>query len=235
MAKKKEKEATPVEETSVVETPISETPVAKKTSLGLLIIPAIVVLVLLVGLIAKVATSSPKAVFKTSINNSYKDVSKYLKKLDIELAKYVLGILKNILVQMFEYTFAFLIIGHPNYLILGILSGLSAIIPWFGGFIVIVLSLLVSSVLSTKLFILTVIICIICPVLDGNVIGPKIYGHSNKLHPLLIIFAVSAGGIIAGFWGIVVSIPVAIFIKVTYSFYKKDINRKILKVKKRIV
>lgn len=159
----------------------------------------------------------------------------YLKKLDIELAKYVLGILKNILVQMFEYTFAFLIIGHPNYLILGILSGLSAIIPWFGGFIVIVLSLLVSSVLSTKLFILTVIICIICPVLDGNVIGPKIYGHSNKLHPLLIIFAVSAGGIIAGFWGIVVSIPVAIFIKVTYSFYKKDINRKILKVKKRIV
>lgn len=158
----------------------------------------------------------------------------YLKKLDIELAKYVIGILKNILVQMIEYTFAFAIIGHPNYLILGILSGLSAIIPWFGGFIVIVLSLLVSSVLSTKLFILTAIICIICPVLDGNVIGPKIYGHSNKLHPLLIIFAVSAGGIIAGFWGIVVSIPVAIFIKVTYSFYKKDIDKKIIRMKKRI-
>lgn len=158
----------------------------------------------------------------------------YFKKLDIEMAKYVIGILKNILVQMIEYTFAFAIIGHPNYLILGILSGLSAIIPWFGGLIVIVLSLLVSSVLSTKLFILTVIICIICPVLDGNVIGPKIYGHSNKLHPLLIIFAVSAGGIIAGFWGIVVSIPVAIFIKVTYNFYKRDIDKRIIKMKKRI-
>ena len=164
-----------------------------------------------------------------------KKTYQYFKKLDIELAKYVIGILKNMLVQMIEYTFAFLIIGHPNYLILGILSGISAIIPWFGGFIVIVLSLLVSSVLSTKLFILTVIICIVCPVLDGNVIGPRIYGKSNKLHPLLIIFAVSAGGIIAGFWGIVVSIPVAIFIKVTYNFYRKDINRKILKVKKRIV
>ncbi len=82
MAKKKEKEVTPVEETPVVETPVPEAPVTKKPSLGLLIIPAIVVLVLLVGIIARVATSSPKAVFKTSINNSYKDVSKYLKKLD---------------------------------------------------------------------------------------------------------------------------------------------------------
>ncbi len=164
-----------------------------------------------------------------------KKTYQYFKKLDIEMAKYVLGILKNILVQMIEYTFAFLIIGHPNYLILGLLSGLSAIIPWFGGFIVIVLSLLVSSVLSTKLFILTVIICIICPVLDGNVIGPKIYGKSNKLHPLFVIFAVSAGGIIAGFWGIVVSIPVAIFIKVTYSFYKKDIDKKIMRMKRKMV
>lgn len=39
---------------------------------------------------------------------------------------------KNVVVQMIEYTIIFLIIGHPNYLILGVLSGVSAIIPWFG-------------------------------------------------------------------------------------------------------
>lgn len=100
------------------------------------------------------------------------------------------------------------------------------------GFIVTVLSLLVSSVLGTKLFIATAIVCMICPILDGNVIGPKIYGKSNKLHPLLVIFAVFAGGIVAGFWGIVISIPVAIILKVTYNFYKKDINRRIVKIKR---
>lgn len=151
----------------------------------------------------------------------------YLKKLDEELTKYIGGMGLNIVIQMIEYTLAFLIIGHPNYLILGILSGISAIIPWFGGFLVAVISLLVSSVISTKMFILTAIICIVCPTLDGNVIGPKVYGKTNSLHPLLVIFAVSAGGIIAGFWGIVLSLPVAIAIKTTYNFYKKDIYKKV--------
>ena len=155
----------------------------------------------------------------------------YLKKLDEELTKYLGGMGLNIVIQMIEYTLAFLIIGHPNYLILGILSGISAIIPWFGGFLVAVISLLVSSVISTKMFILTAIICIVCPTLDGNVIGPKVYGKTNSLHPLLVIFAVSAGGIIAGFWGIVLSLPVSIAIKTTYNFYKKDIYKKVRHIK----
>ena len=155
----------------------------------------------------------------------------YLKKLDEELTKYIGGMGLNIVIQMIEYTLAFLIIGHPNYLILGILSGISAIIPWFGGFLVAVISLLVSSVISTKMFILTAIICIVCPTLDGNVIGPKVYGKTNSLHPLLVIFAVSAGGIIAGFWGIVLSLPVSIAIKTTYNFYKKDIYKKVRHIK----
>ena len=155
----------------------------------------------------------------------------YIDKLDDEMTKYIGGMGLDVLLQMIEYTLAFLIIGHPNYLILGILSGLSAIIPWLGGFLVAVISLLVSSVISTKMFLLTVIICIICPIIDGNVIGPKVYGKTNSLHPILVIFAVSAGGAIAGFWGIVVSLPIAIAIKTTYQFYKKDIHKKVKKMK----
>ena len=168
---------------------------------------------------------------KNYFNRHNRRTVDYLKKLDTELSKYIGGMGLNIIIQMIEYTFAFMIIGHPNYLILGILSGISAIIPWFGGFIVAVLSLLVSSVISTKLFLLTVLICIICPILDGNVIGPKVYGKTNSLHPLLVIFAVSAGGMIAGFWGIVLSLPVAIVIRTTYNFYEKDIHSRFKNLK----
>lgn len=157
----------------------------------------------------------------------------YFDKLDNELTKYIGGMGLNILLQGIEYTLAFLIIGHPNWLILGILSGISAIIPWFGGFIVAVISLLVSSVISPKLFLLTCLICIICPILDGNVIGPKVYGKTNSLHPLLVIFAVSAGGMIAGFWGIVLSLPIAIAIRTTYNFYQKDISKSVKKMRKK--
>lgn len=157
----------------------------------------------------------------------------YLSTLDTELTKYIGGMGLSIVLQIIEYTIAFALIGHPNWLILGLLSGISAIIPWFGGFIVAVISLLVSSVISTKMFLLTVIICIICPIIDGNVIGPKVYGKTNKLQPILVIFAVSAGGMIAGFWGIVLSLPIAIIIKVTYKFYHNDIFKKVQRIKKK--
>ena len=171
---------------------------------------------------------------KKYVNRKNRRTCLYLTKLDDELTKYIGGLGKNILIQVIEYTLAFLLIGHPNYLILGILSGLSAIIPWFGGFLVAVISLLVSSVISTKLFLLTVVICIVCPILDGNVIGPKVYGKTNKLHPLTVIFAVSAGGVIGGFWGIVLSLPIAIIIKTTYNFYRRDIDKKIQFIKKKV-
>lgn len=169
---------------------------------------------------------------KKYLNRKSRRTGLYLTKLDNELTKYIGGMGLTILIQIVEYTLAFLIIGHPNYLILGILSGISAIIPWFGGFLVAVISLLVSSVISTKMFVLTVVICIICPILDGNVIGPKVYGKTNKLHPLVVIFAVSAGGVVGGFWGIVLSLPIAIAIKTTYNFYQRDIDKKIKFMKK---
>ena len=133
--------------------------------------------------------------------------------------------------MFFEYTIVFFLIGHPNYLILGILASVTTIIPYFGGLVVNILALVISSVISTKLFILTLIVCLICPNIDGYIISPKVYGKTNKLHPLVNIFAVFAGGILAGFWGIVISLPIAIIIIATYKFFKEDINTKLVTIK----
>ena len=155
----------------------------------------------------------------------------YVKRLDKEVSNYLVGLLKNIVIQFFEYTIVFFLIGHPNYLILGILASVTTIIPYFGGLVVNILALVISSVISTKLFILTLIVCLICPNIDGYIISPKVYGKTNKLHPLVNIFAVFAGGILAGFWGIIISLPIAIIIIATYKFFKEDINTKLVTIK----
>lgn len=155
----------------------------------------------------------------------------YIKRLDCEVTNYFSGLLKNIIIQFFEYTIIFFLIGHPNWLILGILAAVTTIIPYFGGLIINILALVIASVISTKLFILTVIVCIICPNIDGYIIGPKVYGKTNQLHPLVNIFAVFAGGILGGFWGIVISLPIAIIIIATYKFFKEDIDNKIIEIK----
>ena len=164
-----------------------------------------------------------KKKLKRQKNRSYA----YIKRLDTEVSNYFSGLLKNIIIQFFEYTIIFFIIGHPNWLILGILAAVTTIIPYFGGLIINILALVIASVISTKLFILTVIVCIVCPNIDGYVIGPKVYGKTNQLHPLVNIFAVFAGGILGGFWGIVISLPIAIIIIATYKFFKEDIDNKL--------
>ena len=165
---------------------------------------------------------------------SYKNRSfEYIRKLDLEINNYFSGLLKNIIIQFFEYTIVFFIIGHPNWLILGILAAVTTIIPYFGGLLTNILALVIASVVSTKLFILTLIVCIICPNIDGYIIGPKVYGKTNKLHPLVNIFAVFAGGILGGVWGIVISLPIAIILLATIKFFKNDINNKLDVIKDR--
>lgn len=160
-------------------------------------------------------------------NRSYK----YVKTLDCEINNYFSGLLKNIIIQFFEYTIVFFLIGHPNWLILGILAAVTTIIPYFGGLLTNILALIISSVISTRLFILTVIVCLVCPNIDGYIIGPKVYGKTNKLHPLINIFAVFAGGILGGIWGIAISLPVAIIIIATIKFFRNDINTTIDNIK----
>ncbi|MGO4851306.1 AI-2E family transporter [Phaeovulum sp. W22_SRMD_FR3] len=54
--------------------------------------------------------------------------------------------------------------------------------------------------------------------LEGNVITPKLVGSSVGLHPLWLIFALSAFGSIFGFVGMLVAVPVAAVIGVLVRF-----------------
>ena len=170
---------------------------------------------------------------KKKLKKGKKRIYNYVKTLDCEVNNYFSGLLKNIIIQFFEYTTIFFLIGHPNYLIFGILAAVTTIIPYFGGLIINILALLIASVVSTKLFIATLIVCLICPNIDGYIISPRVYGKTNQLHPLVNIFAVFAGGILGGFWGIVISLPIAIILLATYRFFKGDINDKIEVIKER--
>lgn len=152
---------------------------------------------------------------------------RYVKKLDTEINNYFSGLFKTMLIQFIEYTLVFALIGHPNYLVLGILASVTTIIPYFGALIINILAVIIASVISPKLLILTLIVCVVCPAIDGYIIGPKVYGKTNQLPALLNIFAVFAGGILGGFWGIVISLPITIIIIATYNFFEEDINTKI--------
>ena len=151
------------------------------------------------------------------------------KSIDKELGRYLSGLAIFMIIQFFEYSFLFAIVGHPNWLLLGILASLTTVIPYFGGLITNIIAVILASVVSFPLFMATVVICIIFPNVDGYIISPKVYGKTNNISPLWTIFAVFAGGALYGFVGIVIALPLYIIINCIFNFYKDDIKTRISK------
>jgi len=50
--------------------------------------------------------------------------------------------------------------------------------------------------------------------LEGNFLTPKLVGDSVGLHPVWVMFALLAGGVLLGFLGLMLAVPVAAIIGV---------------------
>ena len=53
---------------------------------------------------------------------------------------------------------------------------------------------------------------------EDYIIIPRIIGHAVELHPLIVIFAVLCGEVMAGALGMLIAIPVAASIKLVVDF-----------------
>ena len=192
------------------------------------------IIVLIVSIYFLCDMSKIRRKIKEFLKSKNKKTYNLIINIDSEITSYLKGLGIFMIIQFFEYTFLFFIIGHPNFLLLGVLACITTIIPYFGGLITNIIALLIASVVSTKLFILTLVVTIVFPNVDGYIISPKIYGKTNKLPPLLTIFSVFAGGALFGFYGIVIAVPITIVILAIYNAYKCEINNKIKIVKKSV-
>ncbi len=169
--------------------------------------------------------------FKNLVLSFGKKTYKYFKCLDNEISNYLKGLGIFMLIQLIEYSFLFFIIGHPNWLILGILACLTTVIPYFGGLITNVIAIIMASVVSKPLVIATIVICLIFPQIDGYFTSPKVYGKTNGVNPLITIMVVSVGGTLAGMVGIVVALPCYLLLRTTYRFFEEDLEKGLDKVK----
>ncbi len=174
--------------------------------------------------------SKIKKYFKAKSKKAYKLV----KEVDHETTNYFKGLFTNVLIQFVEYTLLYKLIGHPNFLLLGVIAAFSPLIPYFGGIIMNVIAIITASVVSPQLLIFSCIICVVFPQLDGYLIIPKIYGKTNKVPALLTIFAVFAGGVLGGMVGIIIALPTTIILLTIYRNYDEEISEKIEEIKEKI-
>jgi predicted PurR-regulated permease PerM len=117
----------------------------------------------------------------------------------------IVGILTGIGVKL---------VGMDYALIIGVICGIFDIIPYFGPLIGAIPSILLGLIQSPFMAVKVAIVIFVVQQIESDIISPKLMGDSVGLHPLWIVFALLAGGEIAGFWGMLLSVPFAAVIRV---------------------
>lgn len=168
---------------------------------------------------------------RTFYKRKEKKTFNYIVSLDKAMKGYLSAFSKVVLITWAEYTFGFLVIGHPDAILLGCLAAVGNLIPYFGGITTNIIALVTAFVVSPSLFVKALIVFAVLSMLDSYVINPFVYGKTTATSPIIIIFSVFAGSILFGLLGIIISLPVAIIIITTYNFYKEDIADKIEEIR----
>jgi|SRR5712692_1496384 predicted PurR-regulated permease PerM len=119
------------------------------------------------------------------------------------------------------YAIALTLVGLQFGLLLGVIAGLLAFVPYLGS----LTGLLVGSAIAIAQFWpdwkwITVVVAIflVGQFVEGNIVSPKLVGERVGLHPVWIIFAMFAFGYLFGFVGLLLAVPLAASIAVLFRF-----------------
>jgi predicted PurR-regulated permease PerM len=105
------------------------------------------------------------------------------------------------------------ILGVPLWGALAVLTFVGGFIPIVGAFAAGIAAVLVTLVLQGLVdawIVLGIVIAV--QQLEGNVIAPLIVGRAVRLHPVVILLAISVGGTVGGIFGAFVAVPLTTFL-----------------------
>lgn len=117
-----------------------------------------------------------------------------------------------------------LLIGIPNALTIGIVSGLFDLIPYFGPYLGGMLPVLLALIGPAPINALWVIVLVIViQQLESNLITPRILSRRVGLHPLVVMFSVIFFGSILGIPGMILGVPImTILLALVRAAFKWD-------------
>jgi predicted PurR-regulated permease PerM len=126
------------------------------------------------------------------------------------LTAYVHGIALVALVDATLIGLTLVVVGVPLAMPLTVMTILASFFPVVGAVTIGLAAVLVALVAKGTLAAAIVAVAIlVVQQLDGNVMQPLLVGHQLDLHPIVILLALTAGGVIAGLVGAFLAVPLA--------------------------
>ena len=129
---------------------------------------------------------------------------------DRMLMAFLRGQLLDMLALGATYAIGLSVVGLKTAILIGLLSGLLSFVPYLGFASGIILASLAMYIQGGAFFSLVEVWAVygLGQILENTLFIPVLVGDRIGLHPVLVIFAVLAGGQLFGFVGLLIALPV---------------------------
>jgi predicted PurR-regulated permease PerM len=114
--------------------------------------------------------------------------------------------------------------GGRYALLFGVWAGITELIPYVGPWLGAAPPVVYALVQHPLSALWVALLFLAIQQLEGHVVVPKVMGHSLRLHPLLVIFGLLAGGEIYGFPGILVALPLLAAARAAWEFFAERLE-----------
>ena len=109
-------------------------------------------------------------------------------------------------------------------LLIGVLIGVSALVPIVGAYVGAFTSALLLVMIDPMKAVIFLVFLVCLQQFEGNVIYPRVVGTSLGLPGIWVLAAVTVGGGLFGFLGMLLSVPVA---SVLYTLLRRDVRKRL--------
>ena len=169
-----------------------------------------VVLMFIVAFLLALDAPALRRSLRRLVPNDYRtDFDQIWRKLRVMLYAYVRGQLIIAALIGFFSGVACWILGVADPIALGLIAGVTALIPYLGPFIGAIPAILVGLAVSPTTALLVALVYFLISNVILNFVYPKVMGDAVKLPPILVIVAFIAGFSWAGVLGMFVAVPLA--------------------------
>jgi predicted PurR-regulated permease PerM len=114
--------------------------------------------------------------------------------------------------------------GRKYGLALGVFYGVMELVPYIGPILGAIPAVLIALFTHPISAVWVVLLFVVLQQLEGHVVAPQIFGHTLRINPLLVIFALLIGLQLYGVVGALVALPIAAVLRETAVYLKRHLT-----------
>ena len=149
-----------------------------------------------------------------------KEIRTQAKEIDKIISSFIRGQLSVCVLLGSFYAIGLTFVGLDLGMLVGFIAGIISFIPYVGSIVGFITAMGIAFAQFDTWIPIAQVIAVfgVGQFLEGNFLTPKLVGDSIGLHPVWVMFALLAGGVLLGFLGLMIAVPLAAVIGVLVRF-----------------